>query len=805
MFKYTNAFTNRSGDSLPGYFARLYDSDGNPVDIFADANGTPISTVSGVANAALSDENGMFRWYVANGAYDIRFYDANDVFVSVEPGIPMFEASQVYIDLSDDTGAALVGSTGGLTVQASLNARPTAVTLAATGGAGMVGTSDGGTVQALADRLNTGSVDLRAFGGIPDVPGTTTHRTVNSTALTNALASGATTIQLKANSDTETEYSFASAWPLSDMAGVTLDVDERCSMDHASLSDVYSLGGAAISYVRSAKHTFRDVPCTFYSRPQSNPVTFDKTVFIEPQEPDGAVHTAIDCDNTAILAQARIPWNNSDTWEVDSFASGTNESYTITPGSTDGKLHVGLTRLYPGKRLFGRPGIAVGTPLLIGLVRHTGGYVGLMCGTAGGSPNVDLIQKQTGAPGTATTLSFTSFPGGTHASYQAKNSEWAFSVDGWNKVSILFNGMLVATLQTSGQIYDGGFGMYPLAASDSVVWNDLVRSSGMKGAGQLYAGLGVGDSRTQERDGTWVSYAKQALDLSYGIRCYRFDDIAAGGDDTAAQLAVLQAMEPSLSGYNFAHVNIGTNDAQGLVALSTFKANIQDIYDILNTNGVFVTFSIFDLWYTQGQAGSRGQASTNYEQSAPYRSFLRRFCADNGIRLVDETLLSGPVLANFVNDALSPDLTETCDPWVFDNIHHSSLAGRVRGQAIARAILGNLMTEPSLELGNQTLTPQNGWVATIQTPVVNITADGSVRLEGVINDTGGATHTDGTVIATLPRYLWRNQTLRFRCQAQNLTELGFLNVDLNNGEISINGFATSTYIDLACVQFTLRP
>ena len=95
MFKYVNAFTNRSGDSLPGYYARLFDSDGNQADLFADASGTPIATISGVANAALSDENGMFRWYIANGTYDIRFYDANDVFVApAEIGVQMFEASQ---------------------------------------------------------------------------------------------------------------------------------------------------------------------------------------------------------------------------------------------------------------------------------------------------------------------------------------------------------------------------------------------------------------------------------------------------------------------------------------------------------------------------------------------------------------------------------------------------------------------------------------------------------------------------------------------------------------------------------------
>lgn len=157
MFKYTNAFTNRSGDSLPGYFAKLYDSGGNLVDIFADASSTPISTVSGVANAALSDENGMFRWYVANGTYDIRFYDANDVFVSVETGVPMIDAGALTVDLSADTGATLVGSTGSITVQAALNARPTTATLAASGGAALVGlTADQDVSAALGEVFSVG-------------------------------------------------------------------------------------------------------------------------------------------------------------------------------------------------------------------------------------------------------------------------------------------------------------------------------------------------------------------------------------------------------------------------------------------------------------------------------------------------------------------------------------------------------------------------------------------------------------------------------------------------------------------------
>jgi len=195
MFKYVNAFTNRSGDSLPGYFARLFDSDGNAVDIFADDNGTPISTVSGVANAALSDENGMFRWYVANGTYDMRFYDSNDTFVSVETGVPMIDASGVYTDLSGEEGATLVGTPTG-TVQDDIDARPTAAVLAAPTGGEMVGFQQNGANaietdilvkarQAVADQdFSTGLVgalaavrDLGtvAFSGAVQIPNGTTQ------------------------------------------------------------------------------------------------------------------------------------------------------------------------------------------------------------------------------------------------------------------------------------------------------------------------------------------------------------------------------------------------------------------------------------------------------------------------------------------------------------------------------------------------------------------------------------------------------------------------------------------------------
>lgn len=145
MFYYYNALQTKSGDILPDYLVRLLDASGNEVDIYADDSSTPIISVSGVANAAKADDLGMVRFFVPNGTYDIAIYDTTDTFKGREEGVPMYEAGTLTTDLSDDTGAALVGSTGGITVQASLDARPTSATLAASGGAALVGFIQSGT------------------------------------------------------------------------------------------------------------------------------------------------------------------------------------------------------------------------------------------------------------------------------------------------------------------------------------------------------------------------------------------------------------------------------------------------------------------------------------------------------------------------------------------------------------------------------------------------------------------------------------------------------------------------------------
>lgn len=91
MFHYFNALQLKTG--LAGYFCRLIDADGGVVTMAADTSGTPIATVSGVANMAVADAAGNFSFYVEPGTYhqDIYGTDATTFIVRIA-SVPMGSA-----------------------------------------------------------------------------------------------------------------------------------------------------------------------------------------------------------------------------------------------------------------------------------------------------------------------------------------------------------------------------------------------------------------------------------------------------------------------------------------------------------------------------------------------------------------------------------------------------------------------------------------------------------------------------------------------------------------------------------------
>jgi len=75
-YLFYDRLNNDQGAGLEGYFVRIL-SAGVVQPIYADKNGTPIATVSGVANAAICDALGNYSIYAAPGIYSLQFLDPN--------------------------------------------------------------------------------------------------------------------------------------------------------------------------------------------------------------------------------------------------------------------------------------------------------------------------------------------------------------------------------------------------------------------------------------------------------------------------------------------------------------------------------------------------------------------------------------------------------------------------------------------------------------------------------------------------------------------------------------------------------
>lgn len=113
MFHFYDTITNTKGDSLVGYFARVIDpATGNLVTMSADDGGTPIVTVSGVADMCKTNERGAASFWVPYGDYHLDIYapDAATFIVRIV-NIDMGEAAGLAGDSSDVAVAAAATAT----------------------------------------------------------------------------------------------------------------------------------------------------------------------------------------------------------------------------------------------------------------------------------------------------------------------------------------------------------------------------------------------------------------------------------------------------------------------------------------------------------------------------------------------------------------------------------------------------------------------------------------------------------------------------------------------------------------------
>jgi len=161
------AINSKTSRVMPGVQVRLYDSGGAAVDIYADESGTPIETVSGVPNAAVSDGDGMYDFWVPDGIYDVRFY-YGDALISTLGKIAF--GANASIEIADqataEAGADNVKPLSSLRTAQAIEAQ-VFTPLAGSSGGALVGIANGGTVQDVANSTDPSVWHRRPFGDVP--------------------------------------------------------------------------------------------------------------------------------------------------------------------------------------------------------------------------------------------------------------------------------------------------------------------------------------------------------------------------------------------------------------------------------------------------------------------------------------------------------------------------------------------------------------------------------------------------------------------------------------------------------------
>lgn len=776
--------------SLPPVFIfQAFDANGNPLaggKLYSYAAGTltPQATYTdqgggtAAANPIILDANGQAPLWLGNLPYKFNLTDANDV---QQPNYPVDQVMSGYAPaailrsdlLSEDValGDALV------TVKQPFT----------------------GAVARTQHSKNTDVATIEDFGGKGD------GSTDCAAALTAAITGGNGTIRFPFVPGASNVYYF-SAFNPNYFQNAVLDVDTGVVISTPT-NDIFAPSTINLRFTR---------PTTFYWRNLGNYATIgrtrkldgtttpapDKDLFVGPGDFDYSEVVNVLC-NGGSVTPLEIVWNGSDTWASDSFTSVGTNYFTRTIAATDSKIHLGMIRVIPGMEYSAEVLPLSGSPLLYAVLRSTDGFSGMTWTQTMSNYDIEWINKAIGMAGTSIQQNYIWSSGaGKHSSYHPTNSIITIRVVSWNRVDILFNGFVARTftIPPGSAVFQVGFGGYAAANGDAFIVRNLTQTKYKPATfNSLLSCRIFGDSRSAPHLDSWVEHLKNAMDLTAGVRLWKIDNQAVSGQNSAAQWAQMQSV--GVTDVDAVIIDIGTNDVQGSTGVATFTANLTNMIDTVQAAGKYLIVCNFDLWYTQALAGGIGQNATNYDAGAQYRAALLQLCGEKGVKVVDHTAYSGPVLAHYVNAALGTDLTTAGDSYMGDNIHQTSQANRLRALHVARAFCGLLMSRPSLAQPPIALTNvKNGWTISLQSIYATIDEAGTVTFDGLLS---AGTKTNGTVVMTLPQHLWPSRNKRFLVYT-NAAEVVSVAIDKATGDISIYGASAMTYFSFDSLTWNLQ-
>ncbi|AEK63184.1 GDSL-type esterase/lipase family protein [Collimonas fungivorans] len=659
--------------------------------------------------------------------------------------------------------------------------------LAADAGALLVGFKQAGTgsISQTIDRKLHEVVSILDKGGAAD--GVT-----DCYAATVAAASSGFSVRFPFVAGASNIYWFNSLFPTAELNGKRIDVDPGVVLSIPNNNYIFgsTVGADMLNFKHTTRIYCRDLSRYYDASPFFRQPSANKSLWLSDAEYDRSTYLAL--QGTGFTAR-QVAWSTGDTFSADTFTASNSDSFTVS-GAIGGNIHMGMITIMPGDKI--SCGMAqTGTPLNYAIVRYQGGYAGVYVSSDIGFTDVKGFTKNVGQ--TQVVLSASPPGQGSHQSYAGLNGILSIRIDAWNKYSILLNGLVVDSETTPGAIYEAGFGILPTSAGQTTKFQSLHICRGKPPTAGRFIGIKIfGDSKSCPRHDAWPNYMKEALEFTAGLRNTVITNLAVAGTSTPDMLASMQTN--GVAGASVVIIEGGTNDVQGGYAMANSLANIGAMLDLCTAAGAIPVVIIPGMWYGQAQAGSGGQASLNYGNAGLLRAAIIRVCIERGGFIVDPLDYEGPVLANYINPALTPNLTNAGDSVVYDNIHPTTMANRLTGMMVARKIMGILYPQ---NVGSKMFdvpiaTFLNNWGGTIAAPNLQISAAYSVNCTGIINALAGAIKTNGTVIATIPANLAPKHQIDVYLVTDITTERVIVSIN-PNGNITITGATASSYVNLS--------